>query len=98
MILCGLVRLGNRADFIAFVIPIILYQFQKDPFGLIILYVILFYFIHLYKAPGQEETTFGVNFLCSQKDLITLITDCKFQNIALSTDFMHIFAWFYTCT
>ena len=41
--------------FKAFIIPIILYQFQKDPFCLIILYDILFYFI-----PGQEETTFVI--------------------------------------
>ena len=46
-----------------FVIPIILYQFQKDPFCLIILYDILFYFIHVDIAPGQEETTLGDNFL-----------------------------------
>ena len=43
--------------FIAFIIPIILYQFQKDPFCFIICYDILFYFIHEYKAPRQEETT-----------------------------------------
>ena len=39
------------------------YQFQKDPFRLVILYDILFYFIHLYKAPGQEEATLGHNSL-----------------------------------
>ena len=44
--------------FKAFIIPIILYQFQKDPFCLIILCVILFYYIiHVDIAPGQEETT-----------------------------------------
>ena len=47
----------------AFIIPIILYQFQKDPFCHIILYAILFYFIHVYKAPGQDETTLGDNVL-----------------------------------
>ena len=35
----------------------------EDPFCLIILYDILFYFIHVYIAPGQEETTLGDKFL-----------------------------------
>ena len=38
-------------------ISIILYQFQEDPFCLTILYDILFYFIHVYIAQGQGETT-----------------------------------------
>ena len=42
--------------FKAFIIPIILYQFQKDHFCLIILYDILLYFIYVYIAPLQEET------------------------------------------
>ena len=79
--------------FKAFIIPIILYQFQKDPFCLTILYDILFYFVHVYKAPEQEETTLGdIFFSCKQKDLITLITGCMFQKIAMSSDFMHIFS------
>ena len=49
--------------FKAFIIPIILYQFQKDPICLIILYDILFYFIDVYIAQGQEKTTLGNNFL-----------------------------------
>ena len=49
--------------FKAFIIPTILYQFQKDPFCLIILYDIVFYFIHVYKAPGQEETSLGTIFI-----------------------------------
>ena len=55
--------LGRERDFApghghttTFIIPIILYRFQKDPFCVIILYDILFYFIHVYIAPGQEET------------------------------------------
>ena len=51
-----------REHFKAFIIPIILYQFQKDAFCLIILYDNLFYFIHVYKAPGQEETILGDMF------------------------------------
>ena len=75
-------------DFKAFIIPITLYQFQKDPFYLIMLYDILFYFIHVYKAPGQEEATLEVNFVdASRKVFITLITDCMFQKVALPSDF-----------
>ena len=70
--------------FKAFIIPIILYQFKKDPICLIILEHILFYFIHVYKAPGQEETTLGDRSY-------TLITGCMFKKIALPSDFMHIF-------
>ena len=48
-----------------FITPIILYQFQKDPFCLIILYVWYMYFVlfHtcIYIAPGQVETTLGDN-------------------------------------
>ena len=40
-----------------------MYQFQKDPFCVIVLYDILFYFIHVYIAPGQEETTLRDNVL-----------------------------------
>ena len=63
-------------QFKAFSIPIILYQFQKDPFCLIILYDILFYFIHVYIAPGQGETTLGDNFFDGSRK----ITGCMFQN------------------
>ena len=49
--------------FKAFISPIILYQFQKDPFCLIILYDILFYFIHVYIGSGQEKTTLEDNVL-----------------------------------
>ena len=39
-----------------------LYQFQKDPFCLNISYDILFYFICIYIAPAQGETTLGESF------------------------------------
>ena len=39
--------------FKAFITPIILYQFQNDPFCLTVLYDILFYFMHVYIAPGN---------------------------------------------
>ena len=58
-----------------------MYQSQKDPFCLIILYDILFYFIHVHIAPGQGETALGDNFLWKQKGLITLMTGCMFKNL-----------------
>ena len=64
---------------------------RKNPFCLIILYDILFYFIHVYQAPGQEEKTLGDILLCKQKGLITLITGYMFQTITLPSVFMHIF-------
>ena len=53
----------------SFIIPIILYQFQKDPFCLIILYDILFHFIH-YSPRARGDNCFW----WKQKGLITLIT------------------------
>ena len=72
--------------FKAFIISIILYQFQKNPFCHIILYDILFYFTY---SPRAREKTLGDScILWKQKGLITLTTDCMFQN--------NIFAlWFY---
>ena len=58
--------------FKAFIIPIILYQFQKDPFCLIILYNILFYFKHVYIAPGQEKTTLGDNVFDGSRKVLSL--------------------------
>ena len=46
--------------FKVFIISIILYQYQKDHYCLIILYDILFYFITVYIA---QKTTLGDNFL-----------------------------------
>ena len=84
--------------FKAFIIPIILYQFQKAPYCLIILYAILFYFIHVYKAPGQDETTLGNTFFDASRNVLSRWSlGCMFQKI-LPSDLMHIFSWFYTCT
>ena len=50
--------------FKALIISIILYQFQKDPFCLRLLYMFFFfkfYFIHVYIAQGKAETTLGDN-------------------------------------
>ena len=57
--------------FKASTVPIILYQFQKDPLCLTILYDILFYFIHVHKAPGQEETILGDNFFDGSRKVLS---------------------------
>ena len=59
-------------QFKAFIVPIILYQFQKDPFCLIILYDILFYFIHVYITPGQEETNLGDKFFDGSRKVLSI--------------------------
>ena len=72
---------------------------RKIPFFLIILYI-LFYFIHVYKAPWQEETTLGDNFFDASRMVLSFwsLVACFKKKIALPSDFMHIFSWFYTCT
>ena len=82
-----------------FVIPIILYQFQKETFCLIILYDILFYFIHVYIAPRQEKTTFGDIFVLMEAERSYHFDHWLHvsKQIALSSDFMHTFSCFYTC-
>ena len=81
--------------FKAFVIPIILYQFQKDPFCLIILYDILFYFMHIYIAPGQEETTLGDIFFLMEAEKSYHFDHWSgrmFKKITMPSDFMHTFS------
>ena len=82
---------NHLVHFNAFIIPIILYQFQKDPFCLIILYDILFYYYMYIKHPGKRKQPWGTMFLMQAKGFITLIIGCMFQKIALPSDFMHIF-------
>ena len=73
----------------AFIIFIILYQFQKDPFCLIVfIYDILFYFIHVWSLRARGDNPCGHSFRCKQKSPIILITGCIYQK--------NIFAlWFY---
>ena len=84
--------------FKTFIIPIILYQFPKDPFCLIILYMydILFYFIHVYKAPGQEETTLGDQGMVgtSSGSILKLLL---FPSFCTSSQKIPFFSLFYTC-
>ena len=77
--------------FKAFIIPCILYQFQKNPFCLINLYNILFYFIYVYIAPGQGETTLGDSFLMEAERSYILITGCMFKKISLPFDLCTFF-------
>ena len=57
--------------FKAFIIPIILYQFQKNPFCLIILYDILFYFIHV--PQGKRRQPLGDNFFDGNRKVLSLL-------------------------
>ena len=80
--------------FKGFIIPIILYQSRKIPLAsLFYIIFFFFFFIHVYKAPGYEETPLGT-FFCKQNGLITLITGGMFKKIALPSHFMHIFHGF----
>ena len=55
--------------------------------------MILFYFILVYKAPRQQETTIGDNVFYASRKVLSLGSDtgCMFQKMALPSDFMHIF-------
>ena len=78
--------------FKAFIIPIILYQFQKDPFCLIILYDILFYFKHVYIVLGRGKITpWGQNFDVDRKALSLCQFIASLKEISLKSDFIHIF-------
>ena len=43
------------------------------------------------KLQGKKRQPLGTLFSCKQKDLLTVITGCMFQKIAMLSDFMHIF-------
>ena len=75
--------------FKAFIIPIVFYQFQKDPFCLIFCFISYTY-IYILRARGDNP--WGQFFWWKQKGLLTLITGCMFQKIALPSYFMHIFS------
>ena len=75
-----------RQHFKACIIPIILYQFQKELFCLIILYDILFHFIHVYKAPGnnwmQAERSYHFDHwlhVSKNSSVLTNVICCKFK-------------------
>ena len=57
--------------FKVFIISIILYQFQKDPFCLIILYDILFYLIHVHIAKGKV-VSLGENYFDGSRKVLSL--------------------------
>ena len=71
----GIQSLGTSSGSIsvkALINPMILYWFKKDPFCLIILYDILFDFVHVYNAPGQEETTLEDNVFDASRTVLSL--------------------------
>ena len=66
---------------------------------IIILYGILFYFIHVYSVSSPRarwDSPWGQFCWWKQKGLIILITDCMFQKLAMPSDVMHTFSWFST--
>ena len=71
-------------------ISIILYQFQKDPFCLIILYDILFYFTHVYIAHGQGKQPVGTIVLMEAERSYHFDIWLHFSKTSLPSDVMHI--------
>ena len=66
--------------FKAFIISIILYQFQKDPFCLIIRFF-LYYFMHVYSPRASEDNPWGQFFDGSRKVLSIWSLVACFKNI-----------------
>ena len=83
--------------FKAFVIPIILYQFQKDPFCLIILYgIFISYMCRAYLALGQDETIIGDNFVDGSRKAFHFHHWLHVSNISYALWFYaHLFMIFY---
>ena len=50
------------------------------------------YMCTAYLALGQDETILGDNFVDGSRKVLSLITDCMFQNLAMPSDFMHTFS------
>ena len=65
-------------------------SFRKIPFASLF-YMIFCFNSCMHIKPQGKRRPLGIVFLCNQKGLITLITGCMFQKIALPSDFMHIF-------
>ena len=90
-----------RQHFKAFIISIILYQFRKDPFCLIILCYTLFYFIHVHIAQGRGETTCWDNFFDGSRKVLSLDHWLHFSRkylCPLIVWYAHFFSWFlYIC-
>ena len=86
---------GRMRDFSFF-----LYQFQKDPFCLIILWdFYYYYFMHVYSPRARGDHPWGHFFDGSRKILSTCnwsLATCL-KKLSLPSDFMHIFSWFYSC-
>ena len=56
-------------------------------------------FFHMYIAPGQGQTTLcGQSSDVNKKALSLCPFVASFKKISLKSDFIHIFACFYTCT
>ena len=70
-------------------------QFSKWSLWNLILYTFLM-ILYMYIVLGQgQKTPLGTNFWCQQKALITSTICCKFKQISLNSDFIHIFLMFF---
>ena len=74
-----------------------LLQVSNKSLGILILYTFFNVFPHVY-SPGQGQTTLcGQNSDVNRKALSLCPFIASFQKISLNSDFIHIFACFYTC-
>ena len=72
-------------------------KFQTNLFELWF-YTHFLMFFHMYIAPGQRQTTLcGQNSDVNRKALSLCPFVASFKKISLKSDFIHIFACFYTC-
>ena len=61
-------------------------------------YTHFFFFFHMYIAPEQGQTTlYGQNSDVNKKALSLCPFVASFKKISLKSDFIHIYACFYTC-
>ena len=57
----------------------------------------LMFFPHVNSPGAGADNPLWTKFWCQQKGLVTLLICCKFHKISLKSNFIHIFACFYTC-
>ena len=74
-----------------------LLQVSNKSLWILILYTFFNVFPHVYSPGAEADNPLWTKFWCQQKGLVTLPICCKFQKISLKSDFIHIFACFYTC-
>ena len=71
-------------------------QVSNKSLWILILYTFFNIFPHVYSPGAGADNHLWTKFWCQQKGLVTLPICCKFQKNSLESDFIHIFACFYT--